>query len=195
MLDQKLRKGSGNFHFMQRSVEPDWVVLLFGHPLFSHHNTHTHLQACTYTHVFGQSPIAPTSLYWIFVWLSACAASWHPQAYRHVAWSTDCAFGVEEKAALLPHGHKPVPGLGLGKCSLSWTLAAPLQGQPPCAMCQLHNCPGAEISGWSFPDIMWHGFGEGGELEVFRINQRGLFHILEMWLVIVTGQWGPFSPR
>ena len=80
MLDQKLRKGSGDFHFMQRSVEPDWVVLPFGHPLFSHHNTHTHLQACTHTHVFGQSSIAPTSLYWIFVWLSASAASWHPQA-------------------------------------------------------------------------------------------------------------------
>ena len=55
MLDQKLRKGSGASHFMQKSVEPDWVVLPFGSPLFPHHNTHTHIHThthtCKYTHI------------------------------------------------------------------------------------------------------------------------------------------------
>ena len=149
MLDQKLRKASGAFHFMQ-SVEPDWVLLPLAAPSFpsiTHRHTHTRLQVHTHTHTFGRSSAASTSLCWIFVWLSACATSRHPQAYGHVAWRADCAFGVEEKAPLLPRGHKPVPGLGLGKCSPSWTLVAPLQGQPPGAVCQVHNCPGAKLSG------------------------------------------------
>lgn len=49
MLDQKLRKASGAFHFMQ-SIEPDWVVLPLAAPS-SLSITHRHTHTCKCTHI------------------------------------------------------------------------------------------------------------------------------------------------